>query len=46
MFAFSCLQGQQRVEQEPGKEEVPVSLDQWTLHPLGAWLWPVAVAHT
>ena len=41
-----CVQGEKRAMGEPVAGEVPVSLDQWTLRPLGAWLWPVAVGHT
>ena len=40
------VQAEKGAMEEPSKTEAPVSLDQWTLRPLGAWLWPVAVGHT
>lgn len=41
-----CVQGEKKAMEEPSEVGLPVSLDQWTLRPLGAWLWPVAVGHT
>ena len=42
---LSCLplQGERRMLDDPSETEAPHSLDQWTIRPLGAWLWPVAL---
>ena len=37
------LQGERRMLDDPSETEAPHSLDQWTIRPLGAWLWPVAL---
>ncbi|CAK0732092.1 hypothetical protein CVIRNUC_000084 [Coccomyxa viridis] len=35
--------GERRMLDDPSETEAPHSLDQWTIRPLGAWLWPVAL---
>ncbi|CAL5223503.1 g6029 [Coccomyxa viridis] len=46
LHLFRLEKGEKKAMEEPNEAEVPISLDQWTLRPLGAWLWPVALVHT
>ena len=38
------MQGERRMLDDPSETVTPHSLDQWTIRPLGAWLWPAALA--